>query len=323
LKIEAFLQDIKLFLMKRQAFLFLIPIILFATFSSSSAMGDTQGSQPKVSITITYANDTSTGYTVLADSHQPYTLSQKYSWPKDSLSRYNLQAYSVDNGPTVPITRAPDGNFTLDVTTDSNHSVLFFASPQFQIIIHGTDNATFFPESPTGDNWFDAETDVQFIVPYVIPTDNQYTRQQLDGWSVDSSDINDIPRLESGSFKSSVIHMSGTQAVYLDYKIQYYIQVISSFGRALGTGWYNSGDIVNVSAIPGNDMIANHVFVGWQGSVIGSQDQLSVETLADSPKVLVAIWSVDYANVSMIIIIIIAILVLIAIYQKRKKPSKM
>ncbi len=285
-------------------------------------MGDTQGSQSQVSITIKYANDTLTGYTVLAGSHQTYTVSQKYSWPKDSLSRYNLQAYSVDNGPTVPITRAADGNFTLDVTADSNHVILFFARPQFQIIIHGTDNATFFPESPTGDNWFDAGTDVQFIVPYVLPTDNQ-TRQQLDGWSADNSDINDTPRLESGLFKSSVIHMSVTQTVYLDYKTQFYIQVISSFGRALGTGWYNSGDIVNVSVIPGNDIIANHVFAGWQGSVIGSQNQVSVETLADSPKVLVAIWSVDYTNISIVTIIIIAILVLLAIYQKRKKPSKM
>ena len=285
-------------------------------------MGDRQGSH-QVSITVGYANDTLSGYTIFTDSNQPYTISQKYSWPKDPLSRYNLQAYSVDNGPMIPIARAPDGNFTLDIMTDSNHSVLFFATPQFQITVHGTDNATFFPESPTGDNWFDAGTDIQFIVPYVVPSDNQYTRQQLDGWSSDSSDINDIPRLESGLFKSSVIHMSGTQAVNLDYKVQYYIQVISNFGRAFGTGWYNSGDIVNVSAIPGNDVIENHVFAGWQGSVIGSQNQLSVETLADSPKVLVAIWSVDYTNISMITIIIIAILVLIAIYQKRKKPSKM
>ena len=198
----------------------------------------------------------------------------------------------------------------------------FIAKPQFEITIHGTNNATFVPPSPTGDNWFDISTDVQFIVPYMTSSDNQDVRQQLDGWSLDNSYINVISKQESGFFKSDTIHMSSGHTVFLEYKTQYYIKVISSFGRALGTGWYNSGTIVDVSVIPGNDIIASHVFSGWQGSTIGNQNQMSAETLADSPKVLVANWSVDYTNISMVIIGAIAVLVLLAIYQKRKIPSK-
>lgn len=273
-------------------------------------------------ITIQYANDTATAYTVLAHSNQTYTISQRYAWAEDALSRYSLQAYSIDNGPVVPINRAHDGNFTLDTSTDSNHAILFFAKPQFAISIPSIYNATFFPPSPTGDNWFDGGSDVQFSVPYVVSSEKQDTRYQLDGWSLDDSYINAISRLESGSFHSPTIHMSSGHTVYLDYKTQYYVKVISNFGRALGTGWYNSGTIVDLSVIPGNDIITTHLFSGWQGSTIGNQNQMSVETLADSPKVLVANWSVDYTNVSAISITVIAVLVLLAIYQKRKKHSR-
>lgn len=221
-------------------------------------------------ITVRYANDTSTGYVISATSNQGYTISQRHSWSEDS-SRYNLQAYSIDNGPIIPVNRAPDGNFTLDVSTNSNHVVVFITKPQFELVIHGTNNVTFFPPC---------------------------------------------------TFKSSTIHMSSMHDVNLEYKTQYYVKVISNFGRALGTGWYNSGTIVDASVIPGNDGIVNHVFSGWQGSIIGNQNQMSVETLADSPKTLVANWSADYTNVSIIAIVIIAALVFGIIYQKRRAPLK-
>jgi hypothetical protein len=273
-------------------------------------------------ITVRYANDTATGYVVsTADSHV-HTISQRHSWSEDPSFRYSLQAYSIDNSPVIPVNRSSDRNFTLDVLTDSDHVVVFITKPQFDIVIHGTDNTTFFPPSPTNDNWFDNNTDVQFVVPNAIPSDKQDTRLQLDGWSLDDSYINAISRQESGTFRSSTIHMSSMHNVELEYKTQYHVKVISSFGRALGTGWYDSGTIVDASVIPGNDVIVNHVFAGWQGSTIGNQNQMSVETLADSPRVLVANWSVDYTDVSIITIGIIAALVLLAIYQKRRTPLK-
>ncbi len=299
--------------------IFLI-LILFSSsvISIGNVIADT-GNQH--TITVRYANDTSTGYVISATSNQGYTISQRHSWSEDS-SRYNLQAYSIDNGPIIPVNRAPDGNFTLNVSTNSNHVVVFITKPQFELVIHGTNNVTFFPPSTTNDNWFDENTDIQFIVPNVVPSNNQDTRLQLDGWSLDDSYINTIPRQESGTFKSSTIHMSSMHDVNLEYKTQYYVKVISNFGRALGTGWYNSGTIVDASVIPGNDGIVNHVFSGWQGSTIGNQNQMSVETLADSPKTLVANWSADYTNVSIIAIVIIAALVFGIIYQKRRAPLK-
>ena len=321
LKIESSLNKYQtsLLLTRYNTVLFLILLLSTLVISVGNAMAETVNQH---TVTVRYANDTAMEYVISIAGDQGYTISQRHSWQEDSSSRYNLQAYSIDNGPVIPVNRMSDGNFTLDVSVDSNHDVVFIAKPQFELVIHGTDNATFFPPSPTKDNWFDENTDVQFIVPSVEPSDKQGTRLQIDGWSLDDSYINATPRQESGTFKSGTIHMSSMHDVKLEYKTQYYVNIISSFGRALGTGWYNSGAIVDVSVIPGNDGIVNHVFSGWQGSTIGNQNQMSVETLADSPKVLVANWSADYTNVSIISIGIIAALVFGIIYQKRRAPLK-
>lgn len=296
--------------------------MLFATFFGNYAVADYQDSQSKISIRVSYVNDTAKTHVISTDGNQKYTILQEYSWTNDNFTRFNLQAYSIDNRPFVTIQRASDGNFTLELATNSSHSIVFLAKPQFKIITSGTDRINFSPLSPTNDNWFDANSDVQIIVPYVIQSDQENTRRQLSGWSSDNSDINVVSRQESGSYKSPFIHTSSTNKIDLEYTTQYYIKVISNFGRALGTGWYDSGTIVNVSVIPGDDILVRHIFTGWQGSVIGNGNQESVSILSDSPKTLVANWFVDYTNVSIIGIIIIASLVLVIIYQKRKTPSK-
>lgn len=273
-------------------------------------------------ITISYANNTSNTYTIHVDTNQEYTISQEHSWTTDNVTRFNLQGYSLDNSSFVPIQRASEGNFTLDVFTGSNHSIVFLAKPQFKIITSDTSKINFSPSSPTNDNWFDSGSDIQIIAPYVIQSVQEDTRQQLLGWSLDSPVIDIISRHESGAFKSNIIHMSSEHKIDLKYVAQYYIKVISNFGRALGSGWYDSGIIADVSVMPSDDIIVRHVFTGWQGQVIGSQMQESVEVLVNSPKTIVANWFVDYTNVSIIGVFVIAVIVLSLIYLRRRSFSK-
>ena len=313
----------KFHLIKNHILLFSILIlgILVMLFGNHTVLGY-QDKQSKSTIKVSYLNDSSKTYEIVTDSNQKYKISQKYSWADNNFTRFNLKAYSIDNEPFVRIQRASDGNFTLELETNSSHSIVFLAKSQFKIIIDGIDKVNFLPASSTNDNWFDEDSDVQIIVPYVVQSDQENIRKQLSGWSIDSPDINVISRQESGVYKSPIIHISSTHRIVLEYTVQNYIKVLSNFGRALGTGWYDSGTIVNISVIPGNDILVNHFFTGWQGSVIGSADQESINILSDSPKTLVANWFVDYTNVSIIVIIIIASLVLFAIYQKRRMPSK-
>ena len=266
---------------------------------------------------MSYPNDLSKAYTILVDKNQKYSISQSNSWASNNFTRFNLQSYSIDKGPFVNIKRMADGNFTLRLTTDSNHMIIFLAKPQFKINTFGTSNVSFWPPSPTNDNWFDEDSNIQIVAPFILQSDLEYTRQQLSGWSLDNSDITVISRQENGSFRSPVIHMSSNHTIEMEYTEQFYIKVISDFGRALGTGWYDSGAIVYASVIPGDDILVPHVFEGWQGSVIGNGNQESVNILVDSPKVLMANWIIDYNNVTIIGITIVAVLVSLIIYQKR------
>jgi hypothetical protein len=311
-------------LTKNLLFLLVICLVMLFTntFLGAFAINYSQSKPSQVSITVGYANDTSESYTILVAKYQKYTISQSNSWETNNFTRFNLESYSIDKGPFVNIQRISDGNFTLELATDSNHFITFLAKPQFKIISLGINKVNFWPPSPTKDNWFDEDSNVQIIVPYVLPSDQEGTRQQLSGWSLDSSDIDVISRQENGSFKSPDIHISSMHTIELEYTVQYYIKIISDFGRALGTGWYDSGTIANASVIPGDDILVRHVFTGWQGPTIGSGTPDSVSILADSPKVLVATWFIDYTNVSIIGITIVAVLVSLRIYQKRKRPSK-
>ena len=322
LKIEAFLENSRqIHLIKNLVFLCSIVILctmLTTSFANHQAWG-LQDNPSKISIMVNYLNDTSKSYEIFTNNSQEYTVSQKYSWPVNNDTRFNLKSYSIDNEPFVTIHRAADGNFTLKLETNHSHSIVFSAIPQFKIITDGIDNVNFLPLSPTSDNWFDADSDIQIVVPYVIQSDQENIRKQLSGWSSDSPDINVITRQESGVYRSPVIHMSSTHRIFLEYTTQYHISVISNFGRALGTGWYDSGTITTVSVIPGDDILVSHIFTGWQGSAIGSGDQESVNILSDSPKTLVANWVVDYTNVSIVGILLIASLVSFIIYWKRRQ----
>jgi hypothetical protein len=116
--------------------------------------------------------------------------------------------------------------------------------------------------------------------------------------------------------------MSNMHQIDLKYTTQYYIKVISNFGRALGAGWYDSGTIAYVSVMPTDDILVKHVFTGWQGQTIGSTNQESVGVLVDSPKTIVANWFVDYTNVSIVGISVVAIVVFSLIYLKRETPQR-
>lgn len=246
-----------------------------------------------VTLTIKYANDTSKSTLISVNNGEKYTLSEEYSWVRDQTSRYNLQAYSIDNEPYVNIPRVARGNFTLDMPTEFNHEIVFLSAVQYPIEIVGTDSVLFVPPSPTNDNWFDINSDEQISVPYVIQLDEKNTRQQLKGWSYDGEDAKQIERLESGTFNTPQIHMSNSHSVNFVYVTQYYLNLISEYGRIIGEGWYDTGTTVTISSSPDNDFPIRHVFSGWNGPVLDPSKQ-TTSIMMGSPMVVTANWTVDY-----------------------------
>jgi hypothetical protein len=294
-----------------------LSVILFAV--DNFAYGQRQSEDgTKVTLTVSYANDTTQRYAVSLNPQEKYTISQSYSWVRDQTSRYNLQAYSVDNNPYIPIPRVARGNFTLDVSTDSSHSVVFLAVPQYPIEVNGTDSVVFSSPSSTRDNWFDTNSDTQITVPYVIKLDEN-SRKQLKGLSMDGSDTQIIQREVSGSFSTPTIHMSSMHSVNFEYATQYYINVVTNFGRPTGSGWYDSGSIITISAIPTEDFPIRHVFSEWEGPTLKPNNENSANVLVDSPKILTANWIPDYTLVTIMGVISVGVTIgSVSLYRKRK-----
>jgi hypothetical protein len=210
----------------------------------------------------------------------------------------------------------------LDIPTDSSHSVVFLAVPQYPLEVNGTDSIVFSPPSSTGDNWFDTNSETQILVPYVIKLDQEKSREQLKGWSFDGSDTQVIQRRESGSYSTSTIHMSSMHSVDFVYVTQYYINVVSNFGRPTGSGWYDSGSIISISVIPTEDFPIRHVFSEWEGATLKPNNEDSANVLVDSPKTLTANWMPDYSLVTIIGVISAgAVVGSAAIYRKRKSTQ--
>jgi hypothetical protein len=299
--------------------LFLLYIILFAILLVPiSSYGQTPPvSKNEITLKISYANDTAQSYTISLNPQEKYTLSQSYSWVRDQSSRFNLQSYSMDNAPYQTIDRVARGNFTLDVPTDSSHSIVFLAVPQYPIEVNGTDSVVFSQPSPTNDNWFDLNSDITVSVLYLVKLD-QNSRNQLTGWSLDGSSSEQITRQESGMFSTSTIIMSDPHTVYFGYVTQYYVNVLSEFGHVTGAGWYDSGNTATISVVPTQDFPVGHAFAGWQGVTSSSN---SINIVVDSPKTLTANWKSDYSIIMVIGAVIVGGSVgSVAIY-KRHKPS--
>ncbi len=158
-------------------------MIVFCLFITNSWI--VFGQTPLVNLTqqnklhVSFVNNVAPSYEVDLDPDEKFILSQSYSWIRDQNSRYNLVSYSIDGKEFVPISRLPRGNFTLDIPTDSSHSIVFLAVTQYPILVEGAEMFSFLPESPTNDNWFDAESEINITV---TPPSEGLIPYELEGW---------------------------------------------------------------------------------------------------------------------------------------------
>ncbi len=269
---------------------------------------------------ITFANDPTKSFIITLADNGTQKILQNKIWNQDDSSRFDLISYSVDNGPITPIPR-DNGTAELQISTTSDHQIIFYSIIQHPIYITGTNLFKFVPASPTQDNWFDSDSIISIMVPYVIESNQENVRHQLSSWSTDNSYTNVISRNETGSYTLSNININDISKINFEYKKQYFINVESNFGHPIGSGWYDDGNIITISVIPGNDFILKRNFVGWEGPVIGQGTQESANVLVDSPKTIIAMWQEDYTAISIISIIAVSGITYAIIRHKRKNPS--
>jgi hypothetical protein len=274
----------------------------------------------KNKLAVSYSDNFSLPYELEIDSNQSYLLSQSYSWIRDQSSRYNLIGYSIDDGGFIQISRTARGNFTIDIPMDKPHSIVLFAIPQFPLVVGGVSKYEFVPNSPTGDNWFDSNTEVKISHPAIVER-SEDTREIITGWTLDNGEVHFVNDDVSGILLTDAILMTDSHQIDFYSKIQYKVDVISNYGDAFGSGWYDANSNVSISVKSPNDVIFGKVFDGWEGSNVKLQENPSMIVI-DSPKTIMARWSYDYTPFVFSFIIIGVSLVFFIKYRQKTKESQ-
>ncbi len=137
--------------------------------------------------------------------------------------------------------------------------------------------------------WYDANTNVQLgPVPSTISL-SSVERLRFAGW-VDGSSVS--------SSLSYIVLLDGPRTVTLSYKIQYFVDVRSSYASVTGSGWYDRGATAKIVApTSSGTWPVTYVLSGWSvdpptGKLIKADD--SWVLVVDRPYVVEAQWNIDY-----------------------------
>ena len=248
---------------------------------------------------------------------QAFTLTQNYSWVHDETSRYSLVSYTLD-GETVEISRAARGDFTLSIPTDSSHTVVFSAVPQYALSVEGTDDFSYLPSSPTQDNWFDAGTEISVNVPKTIDIENNSVRQEANGWSLDKLEFWIIEDDDSTFFTTPPITMNERHSVDFLMTYQYKLNVISDSGVTTGSGWYEQGITVPIGVDAGGGLIINTISE-WEGADV-IHDGNTALVIIDGPVTVSAKIEKNYSLLIGVIVIPILVIGVIAGKKFKRTP---
>ena len=294
-----------------------IALVLFSlVFLVGISQSEIALAQSQNRLSVSFENDAAPSYDVSLNPNERYILSQSYSWVRDQTSRYNLIAYTIDGSEHIPIPRIARGDFTLDISTDSSHSIVFFAVPQFPIEVTGAEVYFFTPESPTRDNWFDLDSKISVVVPKGSEIEEGKIRKGITGWSLDKTNMQVVLDDDAEFFNSPTIQMSNFHTVDFTTQTQYKLEVLSQFGTTTGTGWYNRGAEVTVSVVPPGDVLIRNVVDHWEGPGVESMGN-SATLIINGPTTVQAIWFTDYTL--LIIVMIIPAVVGFFLFRRRKQ----
>ncbi|MHA7646908.1 hypothetical protein [Nitrosopumilus sp. S4] len=293
---------------------FLLSAIILASVFGGDAFAQFSNQN---TLKVSFENNILPSYDVPLVSGQTFTLTQNHSWVQDETSRYNLVSYTLD-GETVKISRTARGDFTINIPTDSSHTIVFSAVPQYAIGVEGTNDFSFLPSSPTNDNWFDVGTEVSVNVQRTTEVEPNKVRQEITGWSLDKEEFWNIEDDGSTSFTTPPILMNEYHQVDFFATYQYKLNVLSDVGTTIGSGWYEQGETVPIGVDAGGDgLILNSVY-GWEGADV-MYDGNTSQVFIDGPITVTANIEKNYSL--LIGVIVIPILVVGVIGAKKLKRT--
>jgi hypothetical protein len=163
--------------------------------------------------------------------------------------------------------------------------------------------------SLTGAGWYsDGSMANISLASNLIETSD--TRHIFTGWSGDYT----------GGDTTLSLLMDSPKTVTADWRTEYLLTLKSEYGTAVGAGWYDEGETVNISIAPEQGFLVRHIFVGWSGDFTGTDSRAAMSM--NSPKVIYAIWRADYNQLYILIGIFVfvtgAVVAIIAFVRRRR-----
>ena len=304
-------------MMYMKIILTVIAFLIFISMSLYAQAIDNEGSaNMHQTLSVIFEDNFLPSYNLDLPKDQNYVLSQCYSWIRDNGSRYNLIGYTVDDGDLIQIPRVPRGNFTLDITMNTSHNVVFFAIPQYSVAVKGVSEYTFLPQSTTSDNWFDSESKIIIMVPYVMESDDGKTRQYLVGWSLNNGQQERIRLQENGIFNTPQITVSDVNNIQFITTTQHRVDIVSDYGAFEGQGWYDSSNTATILISPPREYLISYTIEGIEGQN-AKLDGNTIQVLVDKPKTILVKWSMNYLPLLAIILIGLGVIALFLIRTRR------
>jgi Thermopsin len=156
-----------------------------------------------------------------------------YTWNGSAdQTRLNAVSYSIDGGQTTPLPREGGGTFTVNVTMDAQHQIDVEPVTQYRFTYTGGFNVTLSLPSPTGDEFYDANSSTTATSSYIGGTVPNQQRQALTGYTLDSK-ATSIARNETGAFTTPPLVFDTYHALVFDSARQYFVTF--SFTDASGS----------------------------------------------------------------------------------------
>jgi hypothetical protein len=199
----------------------------------------------------------------------------------------------VEQGGTKRIFTAWSGDYSGDtasssVTMTEPKTVTANWRTQYYLTVssvHGT---------AEGSGWYDSDSSAAISVDELV--EEPGTKYYFTQWNGDYS----------GDTASGSVVMDQPSTVTAGWRTEYLLTVVSEYGDAQGTGWYDSGSTAAISVTSPVGMIIRQVFNGWSGDYTG--DTASSSVIMDQPKTVTAGWKNDYLQLYILIIGVVVIL---------------
>ncbi|MEM2632605.1 MAG: M6 family metalloprotease domain-containing protein [Nitrososphaerota archaeon] len=136
-----------------------------------------------------------------------------------------------------------------------------------------------------GSGWYNKFEKVFVKINSTIVYINKNIRKVFKNWSGDAS---------GSESTSSIIFMNSPKVVFANWKTQYYLNISSIYYDPKLNGWYDEGEVIEVSIpqIIDYNNGTRRKFIEWYGSIFSKSNNITIEM--DSPKEIFAKWITQY-----------------------------